>query len=158
MILQYHYLSQHQTVFRAMTGLGVTEFDQLVKDILPNYAEAEKKRLSRPGRQRTIGGGSDFELEAPDQILLTVVWLRKQPTQETLGGLFGVSDTTAGRYIRRLLPLLEAAGRDTMRIPDPGRKRRRHLVDLLQETPELARILNTFEQSARHSQLPSSLL
>lgn len=147
MILHYHYLSQHQAVFRAMTGLGVAEFDQLLKDISPGYTEAEKKRLNRPDRQRTIGGGSDFELETPDQILLAVIWLHKQPTQETLGDLFGVSDTTAGRYIRRLLPLLEAGGWDTMRIPDPGRKRRRHLADLLQEIPELGLISDTCKHS-----------
>ena len=85
-------------------------------------------------------GGPDFELKARDQILLTVVWLRHYPTLETLGALFGVSDTTAGRYVRRIAPLLEAAGRDTMRTPDPGRKRRRHLSDLFQATPELALI------------------
>jgi hypothetical protein len=74
--------------------------------------------------------------------------LRQYPTLEALGTLFGVSDTTAGRYIRRILPLLETTGRDTMRVPDPGRKRRRHLSDLLQEMPELALIINAFGQPA----------
>ena len=131
-----------------MTGLGLTEFDALVKTILPRYTAAEQKRLNRPDRQRAVGGGPDFELEARDQILLTIVWLRQYPTLEALGTLFGVSDTTSGRYIRRILPLLERAGRDTMRIPNPGRKRRRHLSDLLQETPELALIINAFGQPA----------
>ena len=131
-----------------MTGLGTTEFDALVKTILPRYTAAEQKRLNRPDRQRAVGGGPDFELEARDQILLTIVWLRQYPTLEALGSLFGVSDTTSGRYIRRILPLLERAGRDTMRIPNPGRKRRRHLSDLLQETPELALIINAFGQPA----------
>ncbi|HWG44038.1 MAG TPA: hypothetical protein VN688_14765 [Gemmataceae bacterium] len=36
----------------------------------------------------------------------------------------GVSDSTAKRAIDRCLPLLEAAGQDTMRMPDPGRGRR----------------------------------
>ncbi len=39
--------------------------------------------------------------------------------------------------IARLLPLLEASGKDTMRLPDPGRKRRRSLDALLVETPDL---------------------
>ena len=131
-----------------MTSLRLTEFDELVKTILPWYTATEKKRLNRPGRQRAVGGGPDFELEAQDQILLTIVWLRQYPTLEALGGLFGVSDTTAGRYIRRILPLLETAGGDTRRMPDPGRKRRRHLADLLQERPELALIIGAFGQSA----------
>jgi hypothetical protein len=74
--------------------------------------------------------------------------LRQYPTLEALGGLFGISDTTAGRYIRRILPLLETTGRDTMRMPDPGRKRRRHLADLLQEMPELVLVIDAFGQSA----------
>jgi len=149
MILQYRYLSQNKHVFKAMTGLHRAEFDEVVQDVLPSYAEAEEKRLSRPERKRAIGGGPDFELTARDQILLTVVWLRKYPTYEVLGYLFRTSDTTVGRYISRVLPLLEAAGRDTMRMPDPGRKRRRHLAELLKETPELAVIIDTFEQAVQ---------
>ena len=148
MVLRYHDLSQNRCLFQALTGLVITEFDELVKTFWPGYTAAEKKRLNRPQRQRAVGGGPDFELDVRDQILLTVVWLRQCPTLETLGNLFGVSDTTAGRYIRRILPLLETAGRDTMRRPDPGRKRRRHLSDLLQEMPDLALIIDAFGQPA----------
>ena len=148
MVRRYHDLSQNQCLFQALTGLVITEFDELVKTFWPGYTAAEKKRLNRPQRQRAVGGGPDFELDVRDQILLTVLWLRQCPTLETLGNLFGVSDTTAGRYIRRILPLLETAGRDTMRRPDPGRKRRRHLSDLLQEMPELALIIDAFGKPA----------
>jgi hypothetical protein len=142
-ILRYQDLSQNQSLFQTITRLNVTEFDELVKEILPGYVAAEKKRLNRPNRQRGVGSGPDFELKVHDQILLTVVWLGQCPTQETLGRLFGVSDTTAGRYIRRILPLLEAAGRETIRIANPGRKRRRHLYNLVQGTPELGLIIDT---------------
>jgi hypothetical protein len=148
MALRSHDLSQNQPLFQAMTGLGTTEFDTLVKTILPGYTAAEQKRLNRPDRQRAVGGGPDFGLEARDQILLTIIWLRHYPTLEALGRLFGVSDTTAGRCIRRVLPLLETSRGDTMRRPDPGRKRHRHLADLLQQTPELALIIDAFGQQA----------
>src|SRR4029453_18329960 len=39
-----------------------------------------------------------------------------------------------------------AAGKDTMRLPDPGRGKRRDLPALLRGTPELAVIVDTFEQ------------
>ena len=148
MVLRWHALIQYQLLFEAMTGLCIPEFDELIKTILPSFMAAEKKRLNRPDRQRAVGGGPDFELEARDQILLTIVWLRHYPTLEALGDLFGVSDTTAGRYIRRIKLLLEIAGLDTMRRPDPGRKRRRHLSDLLQEAPELALIIGASGQPA----------
>jgi len=146
MMLRYPYLKQNETVFQAMTGLRVKEFDQLYEDLLSSYRAAEQARLSRADRQRAIGGGPEFSLVVQDQILLTVVWLRTYPTQEVLGYLFGVSDTTAGRVVKRVLPLLEAVGRDTMRMPDPGRKRGRQLSDLLADTPGLAVVIDTFEQ------------
>ncbi len=146
MIMRYAWLSRYPVVFQSVTGLRVREFDRLVDDMLPMYAEAEQVRLERAERQRAMGAGHPFELKMRDHILLTVVWLRVYPTHEVLGYLFGVSDSTVSRLIRRVLPVLEQAGRDTMRMPDPGRKRRRKLDDLLQNTPELVVVIDTFEQ------------
>jgi hypothetical protein len=151
MIMRYEYLSQHPTVFKAVTGLRMKEFDGLVEDVLPKYAEAEEARLGRPDRKRAIGAGHPFTLKARDQILLTVVWLRvaSRPVHEVLGYLFGVSDSVVSRIIGRLVPVLEQAGRDSMRMPDPGRKRRKHLDDLLEETPQLAVVIDSFEQKVQ---------
>ena len=146
MIMRYEYLKYHPTVFLKMTGLRINEFDMLVDEILPQFVEAEYKRLSRANRQREIGGGRNSELDERDQLLLTVAWLRVYPTHEVLGYLFGVSDSTVGRIIGRALPVLEQAGRDTMRLPDPGRKRRRSLDKLLCDTPELVVVIDRFEQ------------
>jgi hypothetical protein len=146
MILRRQHLSAYPTVFRAMTGLPVPLFDELLEELLPAYHRARAERLDRADRQRALGGGDHFDLDPEDQILLTIVWLRQYPTQEVLGFLFGVSDSTALRAIARCLPLLERSGRDTMRMPDPGRGRRKRLPQLLAETPELAVIIDTFEQ------------
>jgi hypothetical protein len=146
MILRYGFLSQHPPVFRAMTGLTVDEFRSLFADLQPAFAAAEVARLSRPDRRRAIGGGHRFELRPRDQLLLAVVWLRQYPTNEALGYFFGVSDSTASRAIARWLPLLEAAGRDTMRLPDPGRKHRREVDALLADQPALVVLVDTFEQ------------
>jgi Helix-turn-helix of DDE superfamily endonuclease/DDE superfamily endonuclease len=77
---------------------------------------------------------------------MAVIWLRQYPTNEVLGILFGVSDSTASRILSRLVPLLEASGKDTMRMPEAGCKHRKQLDALLKETPELAVIIDTFEQ------------
>lgn len=151
MILQYKYLSHYPRVFKSLTGLQLREFDDLVADVLPLYQAAEIQRLSRPDRQRAIGGGHPFELEECDHILLTVVWLRVYPSHVVLGYLFGVSGITVGRTIQRVLPILEQAGRDTMRMPDPGKKRRRSLADLLRDTPALAVVIDSFEQRVQRA-------
>jgi DDE superfamily endonuclease/Helix-turn-helix of DDE superfamily endonuclease len=144
--MRYEMLRQHPLVFQKCTGLTLMLFDQLVEDVLPSYLEAETQRLSRPHRQRAIGAGHPYELETRDHLLLTVIWLRLYPIHEVLAYLFGVSDATVSRVIERVLPLLEQAGRDTMRLPDPGKKRRRQLADLLKELPELMVIVDSFEQ------------
>ena len=144
--MRYEHLSQYPIVFQKCTGLTVTQFDQLIEDVQPQYVEAEERRLSRPQRRRAIGAGHPYELEMGDQILLTVIWLRLYPIHEVLGYLFGVSDSTVSRLIDRVLPILEQAGRDTMRLPDPGKKRRRQLPELLAGIPELTVIVDSFEQ------------
>lgn len=146
MILRYAHLSRFPRVFKAMTGLDAAEFDDLVVDILPRYTLAELTRHTRPSRKRAIGAGHPFTLDARDQLLLTVVWLRLYPLHEVLAYLFAISDSTVSRYIARMLPQLEASGRDTMRMPDPGKKQRRNLDALLADTPELVVVIDTFEQ------------
>ena len=146
MILRYAHLSRHPAVFHAMTGLTVALFDDLVTDLLPACAKAKQQRLTRQDRRRAIGGGRHDDLCWTNQVLLTVIGLRTYPTNEVLAYLIGVSDSTISRVLARMLPLLEAAGKDTMRMPDPGRKRRRHLDDLLRDTPTLAVVIDTFEQ------------
>ena len=146
MILHYVRLSRFPKVFQSMTGLRVAEFDQLADELQPAYTNAEQKRLSRPNRQRAIGGGRRYELSFVNQLLLTLIWLRLYPTHETLGYLFEVSDSTARRALIGLLPLLEKSGRDTMRLPDPGKHKRRSLDALLNDLPDLMVVIDTFEQ------------
>jgi hypothetical protein len=145
-MLRYGEVSRHPTVFKQLTGLVVAEFDELVQDVLPALGQAEQRRLSQRPRQRAIGAGRHFELGRRDQILLTVVWLRQYPMHEVLAYLFRVSDSTVSRVISRVLPLLEQAGRDTMRLPDPGKKHRRTLDVLLADLPEVVVISDSFAQ------------
>src|SRR4051812_10793008 len=114
MIARLDYLRTRPAVFAHLTGISVGVFDELVAEAVPLVEAAHRKSLDRPGRQRAIGGGDDFNLSTADQVLLTVIWLRQYPTDEVLGFLFGVSDSTASRARTRCLPVLEAAGTDTM--------------------------------------------
>jgi hypothetical protein len=152
MMLRYNQLSQHAKVFQSMTGLSVSLFDELQQAIEPQFIEAERNRLNRPDRQRAVGGGREQEVEVIDQVLMTVVWLRCYPKQHVLAYLFGVSESSVSRVLNRVLPLLEVSGRDTMRLPDPGRKRRRELDELLKATPDLAVVIDSFEQRVQRAQ------
>jgi len=149
MILSETRLREVPAAFRAMTGMQIEEFDGLARDLVPTVAAAEETRRSRRKRRRAVGGGHPFALSFRAQLLLTVVWLRVYPTSPVLGFLFGVSHPTVLRTIARVLPILEQAGRDTMRLPghgERGRRSRRDLPDLLAAIPELAVIVDSFEQ------------
>ena len=146
MIARLDNLRQQPAVFGHLTGLTVAAFDELAAQVVPAVEATHRKRLARPDRERAIGGGDHFDLSTADQLLLTVIWLRQYPTNEVLGFLFGVSDSTASRARTRCVPALERAGRDTMRMPDPGAARRKRLPALLADTPGLAVVIDSFEQ------------
>jgi len=149
MMMKYVYLSGYPNIFLSMTGLRVKEFDALVEDVGPLFGAAEVERLRRPDRQRGMGGGVAAALSMRDQVLLTVISLRQYPTQDVLGYFFCVSQASVSRILQRVLPLLETDGRDRMRLPDPGRKRRRHLDELLKALPELMVVIDSFEQKVQ---------
>src|SRR5947209_460904 len=151
MIARLEHLRHHPAAFRALTGLTVPLFEALAADLMPAHRAAEAARRARPGRRRAAGAGHPFALAPADQLLLTVVWLRQYPTQEVLGYLFGASDSAAKRAIDRWLPVLERAGKDTMRMPDPGRGRRQPLPALLRGTPAVAVIVDTFGQRVQRA-------
>lgn len=146
MIARLDNLRTHPGVFGHLTGLTIAAFDALASQVVPAVEVAHRKALDRPDRQRAIGGGDTFDLSTADQVLLTVIWLRQYPTNEVLGFLFGVSDSTASRVRTRCLPALERAGKDTMRMPDPGSAGRKRLPGLLKDTPGLAVVIDSFEQ------------
>ena len=160
MIARYDHLRRYPAVFGSLTGLRLAEFDTLVRDVAPLCAQAEYRRhlfARTPSgayqpRRRAIGAGPLPKLAPRDQLLLVVVWLRQYPTHEVLGFLFGVSDSVVSRLVARLVPVLAQAGRDTMRMPDPGRKHRRDLDALLQHLPALGVVIDSFEQPVQRPQ------
>src|SRR5262249_3244903 len=152
MIARLEHLRRHPAVFRHLTGLTVALFDALAADLLPALALAEQRRRDRPGRHRAPGAGHPYALAHPAPALLPVVRLPPRPPREVRGFLCGPSDSAATRAVDRCLPALEQAGRDTMRLPAPGRGQRKDLPRLLADTPGLAVIVDTFEQRVQRPQ------
>jgi DDE superfamily endonuclease/Helix-turn-helix of DDE superfamily endonuclease len=146
MIFRYETLSKHPAIFQNCTGLRLAEFESLATDVLPRLLQARQARLERAERKRAIGAGAPAQLSFGDQLLMTVIWLRRYPNNEGLGYFFKVSDSTASRVVNFGLPHLEESGRDTFRQTDPGRKHRRTLPELLAAMPKLSVLVDSFEQ------------
>jgi len=147
MLMRFKYLRQHPRVFRSMTGLTIAEFKELLGELRPFFEAHEVKRLARPDRIRAPGAGHPWGLDYRDSLLLTLVWLRLYPTGVVLGYFFGITESSVRRTLARFLPVLEAAGRATFRWPN--RKQGRKLPEILENCPEVAVIIDSFEQQVQ---------
>lgn len=150
--MRVHKLRRRPQHFLRFSGLNVAQFDHLMRQIRPSLANFHQHRLSRPDRQRQVGGGAQFCLAAEDQLLLALCWARLYLTNELLGYLFGLDASNISRNRRLLWPLLsehlpvpaqprrEAAGR----APEQAPKRRKKigtLEELFEQYPELREVI-----------------
>ena len=69
-------LRKHPKTFIRLTGLTVEKFDHFLEQLLPIFEEAEKKRLSRPNRQRAIGGGRRYSMELGETLVMVLRYYR----------------------------------------------------------------------------------
>lgn len=93
--------------FQSFTGLTVVEFDRLLMEIEPAYADHLRQQREHPDRQRALGGGRSFQLALADRVLLGLVYLRLYITQGLLSYLFELDESNISRELnRRLLPVL----------------------------------------------------
>src|SRR5512135_3912589 len=107
-------LKRCPTAFRRLTGITPTAFDRLMDELTPRYAQAEARRKGRPGRRRKPGAGRKHALTLADRLLMLLIYYRTYATHAFLGFLFGVDDSTVGRNINPLQPLLAGI----FRIPE----------------------------------------
>jgi hypothetical protein len=62
-LMSYARLSKRPLLFKSFTGLEITEFDTISREIESKYDEHEGVRLSRRKRKRGIGAGRPFKLK-----------------------------------------------------------------------------------------------
>jgi DDE superfamily endonuclease len=102
----YELLNKRPPAFKNLTGVGAGEFDKLYQNLILFWRDGERERLSRPNRQRAIGGGHPYTLELEDQLLMTLLWLHLHLNTTALGLMFGVDKATVSRNTRRVWQIL----------------------------------------------------
>jgi hypothetical protein len=107
-------LKRAPKTFRQLTGITPAAFDQLLAELTPHYDAAEVKRKTRRPRQRKPGAGRKHVLPLADRLLMLLIYYRTYTTHALLGFLFGVDDSSVGRNINPLQPLLAGI----FRIPE----------------------------------------
>lgn len=151
-------LRKKEDAFQSFVGLNVKEFDELLKVVEPKYVASRRAKLSREGRQRGIGAGRKASLTVEQKLVMVMMYLRLYVTQTLLGFLFDVDETTVGREMKRMLPVLIQV------LPVPTRNllfearsaaqqaehRIQNLEELLLQYPELKELrLDATEQPVR---------
>ncbi len=99
-----HIENNHQETQR-LVGLKYEQLQQLIQSA--EKLHNDKQSSSELNKVRIIagGGGRKRKLSVPEQILLTLVYLRHLTTFQLLGIQFGVSESTANDTFNYWLPL-----------------------------------------------------
>jgi hypothetical protein len=105
--MSYARLSRKPLLFKSFTGLAVSEFDVISKEIESKYDEHERKRLYNRKRERDIGAGRPFKLKAKERFLMLLVYYRLYITFTLSGFLFDLDQSNICRDISILEPLIK---------------------------------------------------
>jgi len=89
-----------------LVGLGYEQLQQLIQNAEKLHKDKQASVESNKIRIIAGGGGRKPKLSVPEQILLTLVYLRHMTTFQLLGIQFGVSESTANDTFNYWVPLL----------------------------------------------------
>jgi hypothetical protein len=136
-MLNYGILSKKPAYFRNFSGVQLDEFNTLNLQIKEKYTVYEKKRLIRRNRKRAFGAGHPFKLSLTDRLLMLLVYYHMYPSSTLLGYLFGLSQTSVLKTIRKLEPIVSES------LPLP--KKQQDKVKRLQTVDEVEAVFPGFK-------------
>jgi len=94
-------------LMKALTGMTVAEFERLLPPFTAGLKKAQTK--VKKERKRAIGGGRRHTLKNPtDKLFFILFYLKCYPTFDLAGLLYGVDRSQTQRWVKALLPVLEA--------------------------------------------------
>jgi hypothetical protein len=144
-MLSYEKLARKPKVFRTFTGLTVEQGNVLYTKIEQQYPKQERKRLGSKKRKRAIGAGRKFKRSVRDRMLMALMYYRLYITNELLGYLFDLDQSTISRDVK----YIESVIKSCIPIPEKMTKKTRRigtLEELLELFPEMKAFIDTTEQ------------
>lgn len=153
----YEVLKKSPAAFENLTGIGLGEFAELYRELVPLWTDGEHERLSRANRRRAIGGGHPYTLTLEDQLLMTLLWLRLRLNTIALSFLFGVDKATVSRNTRRMWRILPQLNEPTPAWPQPPeRGHSKNLGRACRDYPDLLTLVQIIEQSNAFAAAPKA--
>jgi len=106
-VVKYDLVKDKEEIFLSMTSLTVSEFDDLSK----NFDETLKKRKLKDGENsesnKNNGGRPSVLNFTNDKLFFILFYLKNYPLQETIGFIFGLSQSRANYWIHFLSGVLK---------------------------------------------------
>lgn len=143
-MLSYEQVQNKPRVLQSLTGLNVSEFEQLLVSFERAWQDYVEEHYIKPGRQRRYGGGRTPQLkQGCDKLLFILVYYRLYPTQEVQGFLFGIGQPQAHEWVHKLTRVLNQALGYEKQLPEREPHR---LEEVLNECPSLEFIIDGTER------------
>ena len=125
------YIEKRPQEAQRLVGLNYDQLKQLINQAITLHRQAESEAELKKTRIIKKGGGRKTKLSLEEQILLTLIYLRKFTTFQLLGIQFGVSETTANDTFNYWFPLL-------------GEMLPPSLIEQVKKTPMNTKLLKNF--------------
>ena len=142
----YKRLRRRPSAFRSLTGMTVSEFDILYKEIGPKIGECLIAILNERDRQRTLGAGGVYKNNSKNRLLMTIIWLRIYATYEVLGFLFALDKSNVQRNMKPILDVLEKEMKKEIAWPDKEKRQKMRIAQFMKEFSDVVAIVDTTEQ------------
>jgi hypothetical protein len=142
-------------LIRAMTGLTLKQFDELLDAFDRNYEKAmDADRLKR-GCVRKKGGGQKSRLSTPRlRLFFILIYLKCYPTYDVFGVLFDLDGGNCCDWVKRLLPVLETTLGEKQVLPA---RKICSVAEFLQRFPhEKDLLIDGTERRTRRSSQPKT--
>lgn len=103
----FEYINAHQNETKRLLGIDYQHLQQLIHQAELKHLEIQDRKEASKTRIIARGGGRNASLSIPEQIVLTLTYLRQHITFQILGLLFNVCESTANHIFHYWLPILQ---------------------------------------------------
>ena len=129
-MLDLNRVFKNDRLMRALTGLNLAAFDQLLPSFIDAYQAAHPMSLKR---RRAPGGGRKANLEEmEDKLFFVLFYFKCYPTFDLAGIFFDFDRSQANRWLHRLQPILEAALHRELVLP---KRQLRSVAEFISASP-----------------------
>lgn len=94
MSLKYSTIIKRPIIFNRLFGISVSQFDEILRKIKPQWQQRVIHLYKRPGRF--------YKCELEDMLLMLLLYYRSYITQAFVGYLFNLDDSRVCRIIQKL--------------------------------------------------------